>query len=191
MDPMIKAFIMPAIIVVFVIYLIYSFIKISNKLNRLKVVVNESKKNVDIALTKRYDTITQMLKLAKSFAIHENITFSEVIKHRGGASPAEIDKTTESQNKAINKIFALAEAYPELKSSDQFLKLQEEINDENEQLAAAKRIVNSNISILNQEIVSFPTSIVAKIKNMGEIEFLSEEDLDLKKSLDDIDYNIR
>lgn len=190
MDPIIKALIMPVVLVIILIYLIHGFIKISNKLNRLKVVVNESKKNVDIALAKRYDTITQMLKIAKSFANHENITFTEVIKHRGGASAAEIDKTIDKQNKAINKIFALAEAYPELKSSDQFLKLQDEINDENEQLAAAKRIANSNISILNQEIVSFPTSIVAKIKNMRELEFLTEDNLNLKKSLDDIEYNI-
>ena len=63
-------------------------------------------------------------------------------------------------------------------------------SDEKEKLAAAKRIVNGNISILNQEIVSFPTSLVAKANSIKKMEFLTEEDLDRKKSIENFDYTV-
>lgn len=70
------------------------------------------------------------------------------------------------------------------------MKLQNEIDDENEQLAAAKRIVNNNISMLNQEVVSFPNSIVASMNGIKELDFLSEDNLENKKSIDSFDYEI-
>lgn len=170
--------------------LISWYIRTFNKLNKYKVVIKESKENVDIALAKRYDTISEMLKVAKSYARHERETFADLIKLRGGATIKEMDEAIKSQDMVIDRIFALAEAYPDLKSSEQFLNLQNEINDENEQLAAAKRIVNNNISILNQAIVSFPTSVVAKMNGIGQTEFLNEDNLIGKKSLTDLDCEI-
>lgn len=170
--------------------LISWYIRTFNKLNKYKVVIKESKENVDIALAKRYDTISEMLKVAKSYARHERETFADLIKLRGGATIKEMDEAIKSQDMVIDRIFALAEAYPDLKSSEQFLNLQNEINDENEQLAAAKRIVNNNISILNQAIVSFPTSVVAKMNGIGQTEFLKEDNWIGKKSLTDLDYEI-
>ena len=83
----------------------------------------------------------------------------------------------------------MGENYPELLSSNQFLALQKEIADENEDLAASKRIVNSNISQINQAIVTFPTSIVADIKGIHQVPFLLE-DTQGKKDLSDLDYEI-
>lgn len=169
--------------------LIY-FVKTGNKLRRYQVVIDESKKNIDIALTKRYDTISEMIKVAKSYAKYEKELFAEITKSRRNSSISEFNKSLEDQNQAIDKIYALAESYPELKSSDQFLRLQEEINDENEQLAAAKRIVNNNISKLNQIIVSFPSSVVAGMKGIKKEEFLIEENVSRKSSIEDFDYEI-
>ena len=180
-----------AVIGVLLLFRLFAwYIRTFNKLNRYKVVINESKENVDIALAKRYDTISEMLKVAKSYARHERETFADLIKLRGGATIKEMDEAIKSQDMVIDRIFALAEAYPDLKSSEQFLNLQSEIIDENEQLAAAKRIVNNNISILNQAIVSFPTSVVAKVNGIGQTEFLKEDNLIGKKSLTDLDYEI-
>lgn len=176
-------------IIAVLILLIY-FIKVSNKLNRYQVVINESKKNIDIALTKRYDTISEMIKVAKSYAKYEKELFSDITKSRRNSSISEFNKSLEDQNQAIDKIYALAEAYPELRSSDQFLRLQNEIDDENEQLAAAKRIVNNNISKLNQIIVSFPSSVVSSIKGLKEEEFLIEENVSNKSSIEDFDYEV-
>lgn len=177
--------------VVLVILVGVFFIKKVNKLKRYRIIITESKKNVDIALAKRYDTISQMLKLAKSFANYEKTTFSDLVKLRQGSSIGEFNQAIQDQDQAIGKIYALAEAYPDLRSSEEFLHLQKEIDDENEQLAAAKRIVNSNISIFNQEVVSFPTSIIAGISGLREIDFLKEDKIDQKKSLEDFDYEVK
>lgn len=179
--------IIASIILIVVIW----WVKTSNRFNRYKVVIDESKKNVDIALAKRYDTICEMIKVAKSYARHETSTFSDVIKLRQNANIKEFNAAIQNQDKEISKIFALAESYPDLKSSQEFINLQDEISDENEQLAAAKRIVNNNISIINQEIVSFPKSVVAKSKGLKEMEFLKEQNIDVKRSINEFDYDVK
>lgn len=179
--------IIASIILIVVIW----WVKTSNRFNRYKVVIDESKKNVDIALAKRYDTICEMIKVAKSYARHESSTFSDVIKLRQNANIKEFNAAIQNQDREISKIFALAESYPDLKSSQEFINLQDEISDENEQLAAAKRIVNNNISIINQEIVSFPKSIVAKSKGLKEMEFLKEQNIDSKRSISEFDYDVK
>lgn len=173
-----------------ILFLVIYYVKTANKLRRYQVVIDESKKNIDIALTKRYDTISEMIKVAKSFTKYEKELFADITKSRRNSTISEFNKSLEDQNQAIDKIYALAEAYPELKSSDQFLRLQEEIDDENEQLAAAKRIVNNNISKLNQIIVSFPSSVVAGMKAIQKEEFLIEESVSNKSSIEEFDYEI-
>ena len=179
------------IIALIILIVIIWWVKTSNRFNRYKVVIDESKKNVDIALAKRYDTICEMIKVAKSYAKHESSTFSEVIKLRQNANIKEFNTAIQNQDREISKIFALAESYPDLKSSQEFINLQDEISDENEQLAAAKRIVNNNISIINQEIVSFPKSVVAKSKGLKEMEFLKEQNIDVKRSINEFDYDVK
>lgn len=179
------------IIALIIFIVLIWWVKTSNRFNRYKVVIDESKKNVDIALAKRYDTICEMIKVAKSYAKHESSTFSDVIKLRQNANIKEFNSAIQNQDREISKIFALAEAYPDLKSSQEFINLQDEISDENEQLAAAKRIVNNNISIINQEIVSFPKSVVAKSKGLKEMEFLKEQNIDSKRSISEFDYDVK
>ncbi|MDU2639721.1 MAG: LemA family protein [Finegoldia magna] len=179
------------IIALIIFIVLIWWVKTSNRFNRYKVVIDESKKNVDIALAKRYDTICEMIKVAKSYAKHESSTFSDIIKLRQNANIKEFNSAIQNQDREISKIFALAEAYPDLKSSQEFINLQDEISDENEQLAAAKRIVNNNISIINQEIVSFPKSVVAKSKGLKEMEFLKEQNIDVKKSINEFDYDVK
>lgn len=179
------------IIALIILIVVIWWVKTSNRFNRYKVVIDESKKNVDIALAKRYDTICEMIKVAKSYAKHESSTFSDVIKLRQNANIKEFNAAIQNQDREISKIFALAESYPDLKSSQEFINLQDEISDENEQLAAAKRIVNNNISIINQEIVSFPKSVVAKSKGLKEMEFLKEQNIDSKRSINEFDYDVK
>lgn len=179
------------IIALIIFIVLIWWVKTSNRFNRYKVVIDESKKNVDIALAKRYDTICEMIKVAKSYAKHESSTFSDVIKLRQNANIKEFNSAIQNQDREISKIFALAESYPDLKSSQEFINLQDEISDENEQLAAAKRIVNNNISIINQEIVSFPKSVVAKSKGLKEMEFLKEQNIDVKRSINEFDYDVK
>lgn len=184
-DVMDKNTVLICVAIVLVVLIVW-FIGMLNRLRKYRVIIEESRKNVDIALAKRYDTICQMLKVAQSFAKYEKTTLVDLVSLREGLSSADSSSIIKNQNHAIGKIFALAEAYPELKSSEQFLNLQEEINDENEQLAAAKRIVNSNISALNQNIVTFPVSLIASLSGIKQMDFISEDDLSNKKNIDSI-----
>ena len=186
MEDLIDRDTMLIVVAIAVVALIAWFIGTLNRLRKYRVIIEESQKNVDIALAKRYDTICQMFKVAQSFAKYEKTTLVDLVSLREGLGSADSSSVIKNQNHAIGKIYALAEAYPELKSSEQFLNLQEEINDENEQLAAAKRIVNSNISTLNQNIVTFPVSLIADLSGIKQMDFLSEDDLSNKKNIDNI-----
>ena len=176
-------------IVVFALVVVMWFIGESNRLNRYQVMIEEAKRTVDITLVKRYDTISEMLKAAKAYAKHEEKVFTELVALRQSASIQESNQVISNQNDVLAQIRAVGENYPELLSSNQFLALQKEIADENEDLAASKRIVNSNISQINQAIVTFPTSIVAGIKGIQQVQFLLE-DTQGKKDLSDLDYEI-
>ena len=156
-------------IVVFALVIVMWFIGESNRLNRYQVMIEEAKRTVDIILVKRYDTISEMLKAAKAYAKHEEKVFTELVALRQGASIQESNQVIANQNDVLAQIRAVGENYPDLLSSNQFLALQKEIADENEDLAASKRIVNSNISQINQAIVTFPTSLVEGIKGMQEV----------------------
>ena len=175
-------------IILIVIVLVW-FIGQSNMLNRYMVIIEESKKTVDITLVKRFDTISEMLKVAKAYAKHEEKVFTELVALRQGGSIQDTNRAIANQNDVLAQIRMVGENYPELLSSKQFLNLQSEIVSENEDLAAAKRIVNSNVRVFNQAVVSFPTSLVARIKGLGKVDFL-HEDLEGKRSLEDLDYNI-
>ena len=176
-------------LIIFVALLAIWFISVGNRLNRYLVTIEESKRTVDIVLVKRYDTISEMLKVAKAYAKHEQQIFTDLVALRQGATIQESNQVITNQNDVLAQIRAVGENYPELLSSNQFLALQKEIADENEDLAASKRIVNSNISQINQAIVTFPTSLVAGIKGMQQVPFLLE-DTQGKKNLNDLDYEI-
>ena len=176
-------------LIIFVALLAIWFISVGNRLNRYLVTIEESKRTVDIVLVKRYDTISEMLKVAKAYAKHEQQIFTDLVALRQGATIQESNQVITNQNDVLAQIRAVGENYPDLLSSNQFLALQKEIADENEDLAASKRIVNSNISQINQAIVTFPTSLVAGIKGMQQVPFLLE-DTQGKKNLNDLDYEI-
>ena len=122
-------------IVVFALVVVIWFIGESNRLNRYQVMIEESKRTVDITLVKRYDTISEMLKAAKAYAKHEEKVFTELVSLRQGASIQESNQVIANQNDVLAQIRAVGENYPELLSSNQFLALQKEIADENEDLA--------------------------------------------------------
>lgn len=165
-----------------IVLILVLFIGISNRINVYKVTITESKSTVDIALGKRYDIITEMAAVAKKYALHEKETLTELVAVRSGGTIQDTNRVIENQNKVLRQIFAISENYPQLASSELYLKLMSEIKDQNEYLAAAKRTVNSNISTLNQYIVTFPRIIVAGIKGIHQMEFLQEENLEKKKN---------
>ena len=173
-------------VAVIVLIILKWYISTSNKLNRAIVKIDEASSGIDVALTKRYDVLTKMIEVVKSYAKYEKETLFEVIKLRDNMSVKEKNDVNRSMDETMKKIHIVVENYPELKSSDNYKTLQQSIADVEEHLQAARRLYNSNVSIYNQLLVSFPTSIIAKNKGMSKKDFFEANEL--KK--DDVKINL-
>lgn len=167
------------IVVVFLICLIW-YISKMNQLRALEVKIEESLSGIDVALTKRYDLLTKMLQTTKGYAKHEAETLENVIKWRNGvptnATIEERNEFASSLTKVASGLNVVMEQYPSLKADRMFSNLQASIADSEEQLQAARRFYNSNVSYLNSLIVQFPSSIVAKKINMTKKSFFEAEE---------------
>ncbi len=164
------------LIAVVVVVLIW-FVSVSNRLNKAIVKIEEADSDIDVALTKRYDTLTKMVDVVKGYAKHEKETIFEVINLRKGMSVQEKEEASKKMDAMQGQINVLAEAYPELKSSENYNTLQKAIAEVEEHLQASRRMFNANVSSFNQMIVTFPTSVVAGIKGLSKKEFFEAEDV--------------
>lgn len=116
---------------------------------------------IEVALTKRYDMLTKMLDTAKGYMAHESELFEKVIELRRGMSVSEMNDAHQQMDTLSGKLFAVAEGYPELRSSDVFVELQRGIRDAEEHLQAARRLYNSSVTAYNTAIAMFPAKILA------------------------------
>lgn len=174
------------ILAVIVVILVIWYISTLNSLNRAIVKIDEADSGIDVALTKRYDVLTKMMDVVKSYAKHEKETLFEVINLRKGMSIAEKNEVNSKMSQNFERINILAESYPELKSSENYQVLQQSIVDVEEHLQAARRMYNANVSTYNQMIVTFPISIIATSKGMVKKDFFEAEETkkaDVKISL--------
>lgn len=169
-------YILVAVVVIILIFVIW-YISTSNKLNRSVVKIDEALSGIDVALTKRYDVLTKMIDVVKSYAKHEKETLFEVIKLRKDMSIKERNDANRTMDENFRKINVVAENYPELKSSENYKTLQQSIADVEEHLQAARRLYNSNVSLYNQLLVSFPTSTIAKNKGMTKRDFFEADEV--------------
>ena len=155
-----------AVIVLVFIIIVAWYISTMNWFRRTKVKVDEANSGIDVALTKRYDLLTKALAAVKGYAKHEAETLSKVIGMRTGSikelSLDEKSKLNAELSQVQRGINVVVEQYPQLKADTQFTLLQNQTADCEEQLQAARRVYNSNVSIFNQKRVTFPDSIVAK-----------------------------
>ena len=164
------------LIIVILVLLFGWIISTSNRLNRMIVKIDEADAGIDVALTKRYDALTKLIEVVKGYAKHEKETLFEVVNLRQGMTMEEKNKANHIMDENMHKAEFLVEEYPDLKASTNYLELQASIVDVEEHLQAARRLYNSNISIFNQMIVSFPTSIIAKAKGLVKKDFFEAEE---------------
>lgn len=169
-------------VLIFVMWYIFT----SNKLNRAVVKIDEASSGIDVALTKRYDVLTKMIDVVKAYTKHEKETLFEVINLRKNMSMSEKTEVNAKMNDNLAKINVVAENYPELKSSDNYKTLQASITDVEEHLQASRRAYNSNVSIYNQMLVSFPISSVARQKRLVKKDFFEAE----KSKTADVEINL-
>ena len=152
------------------------WIAAGNKFKQLLVKIDEASSGIDVALTKRYDTLTKLLDITKAYARHEVETFQKIVNLRKGMTVSEKNDINQQLDNMRDRISVLAENYPELRSSDNFKQLQLSAADVEEHLQAARRLYNANVSLLNQLIVTFPNSMVANSMQLSKHDFFAAEE---------------
>ena len=138
------------------------YISTMNRFAQLAVKVTESDSGIDVALTKRFDTLSKMLDVTKAYAKHESEVLAGLVKLRKGMPMDERIAASQQMDEVTGRINVLAESYPELRSSENFKQLQIAIAEVEDHLQAARRIYNMNVSAFNQLLVTWPSSIVGK-----------------------------
>ena len=169
-------YIIGLIVLVLVFLVLIPCISISNRLSRLQVKIDEADSGIDVALTKRYDVLTKQLDIVRGYAKHETETIEKVIELRRGMPLAEKAAAATAMNDLQRGINVVAEAYPELRSAENFRALQIAVTDTEEHLQAARRAYNANVSAFNQMLVTFPSSIVAGMRHLTRRDFFEAEE---------------
>ncbi len=152
-----------------------------NNLIRLRSIVNNAFSSTDVILKRRYDLIPNLVETVKGYMDHEESVLIKVTELRSqslnnGVSIDEKIKIDKDISSDMNKIFALSEGYPELKSSENFLKLQTAIIDTEDEVAAARRTFNAAATEYNINIKVFPSSIFATLMGFNEISLFETKD---------------
>jgi LemA protein len=137
-----------------------------NGLVTMRQRVKQAFADVDVQMKQRHDLIPNLVETVKGYATHEQTTLDAVIQARaramGAHGPAEQGIAENMLSAALGKLFALSEAYPDLKANQNFLQLQNQIDDVENKIAAARRFYNSAVSEYNAGIESFPAVLFAR-----------------------------
>lgn len=153
-----------------------------NALVRLRNLVQEAWRQIDVELQRRHDLIPNLVETVKGYAKHEKATFEEVTKARTmaaapGSSPAEQAAQENMLTQALGKLFAVAEAYPDLKANQNFMQLQQELTNTEDRVAAGRRFYNANVRTINTKIETFPINIVANMFGFTRHEYFETDDV--------------
>lgn len=173
------------IIIGIIAAIILWLILIYNSLIRWRFRVRESWADIDVQLKRRYDLIPNLIETVKGYAIHEKEVFENVTKARSQALSAQSIHEKEAADNlvtsALKSIFAIAEAYPQLRAVESFTKLQEELSDTENKIQAARRFYNGNVMEYNTKIETVPVNLVAGIFGFRKEEFFELEQEEAKE----------
>ncbi len=175
------------LIIVLIIIILYILIKY-NQLIKFKNSIKQSESGIDVYLNQRFDLIPNLVECVKGYAQHEKDLLEKVVQMRTGYLANKNIKDAEKLNNGINNIIAVAENYPELKASEQFLNLQKSLIKMESQLQAARRIYNNDITKYNIAIETVPTNIIAKLfgfekMDLFQIEEYKKQNIDIGSEL--------
>ncbi|OGI95783.1 hypothetical protein A2917_00525 [Candidatus Nomurabacteria bacterium RIFCSPLOWO2_01_FULL_42_17] len=174
------------ILIVLGVLILWAII-IYNGFITLRTRAGEAWADIEVQLKRRYDLIPNLVNSVKGYAKHESSAFENVTKARSMAMGAQgpTKEHAEAENMltgALKSIFAIAEAYPDLKANQNFLALQNELSDTENKIQAARRFYNSNVRDLNIKIESFPSNILAGIFGFTKKEFFDLADNDVAQN---------
>ena len=162
-----------------VLVLLYG-VALYNGFVRLATHVDEAWSDIDVQLKRRYDLIPNLVNTVKGYAAHESGVFEKVTEARSKAMQAgSVGDHAQAENMlsgALKSLFAIAEAYPDLKANTNFLELQRELSDTENKIQASRRFYNGTVMELNTKVDMFPSNIVAKMFNFMKREFFEIEE---------------
>lgn len=162
------------IIIIIIVAIVLWVIAVFNGLVTLKNRAKEAWADIDVQLKRRYDLIPNLVETVKGYAAHEKEIFEKVTQARVSAMSAQgTAQRAEAENAlsgTLKSLFAVAENYPDLKASTNFLELQNELTDTEDKIQAARRFYNTNVRDLNIKIESFPANLIANSFGFKEME---------------------
>ncbi len=168
------------ILIVVIVAVVLWLISIYNSLIRLKNRVDEAWSDIDVQLKRRYDLIPNLVETVKGYASHEKELFTKVTEARSRAMQAgSLHDKAEAENMLSNtlkSLFAVAENYPQLRASENFAKLQDELSDTENKIQAARRFYNGMVRDFNTKIQVFPNNIIAGTLGFKNREFFEIEE---------------
>lgn len=151
-----------------------------NKLVRLNVSVDEGFSQIEVQLKRRSDLIPNLVETVKGYASHEKEAFEKVVAARAKATSAtsvqDVSAADGALTQALRGLLAVAEAYPDLKASANFLQLQDELATTENKVAFARQFYNDTVRSLNQTVKTFPGNLFAGLAKVGDREFYEVED---------------
>jgi len=168
------------IIILWVVIAFNGFVSLRNR-------TKEAWADIEVQLKRRYDLIPNLINSVKGYATHESSAFENVTKARSMAMGAQgpTKGHAEAENMltgALKSIFAIAEAYPDLKANQNFLALQSELSDTENKIQAARRFYNANARDLNIKVESFPSNVIAGMFKFSKMEFFDLPDNDVAQN---------
>ncbi len=167
------------IAVIAVIAVLYGVVTF-NRLIRVRTRAEEGFSDIDVQLKRRHDLIPNLVETVKGYASHERQVFENVTAARSAAvaakGPQAQGQAENALSGALRQLFAVAEAYPDLKASRNFLELQDEITDTEDKIQASRRFYNMTVRDLNVAVETFPSRVVAGMANVGKREFFELDD---------------
>jgi len=170
-------------IVVVVVLIGLFFWATYNGLVKLNIRVDEAWSDITVQLKRRADLIPNLVESVKGYATHEKGVFEEVTKARTAVleatkqGPAAAAKAENQFEGALKSLFAVAEAYPDLKANQNFLQLQNELVDTEDKIQASRRFYNGGVRDLNTKVKMFPANMIAGMLGFKEREFFEVEDM--------------
>jgi LemA protein len=168
------------IIVAIIVVLLLVVVAMFNKLVRLRNRAENAWAQVDVQLRKRYDLIPNLVETVKGYASHERETFEAVTNARVAAQQAQgVQQQAQAENMltaAIGRLFAVAEAYPQLRATENFQQLQAQLSDVESNIAVARQVYNDTVLSYDNALQTVPTNILAGIFNFNPREYFQTED---------------
>ena len=168
------------IIIAVVVLLILFFIVQYNGLVRLRNSIDNAWSQIDVQLKRRHDLIPNLIETVKGYAAHESGTFEKVVAARNAAvnaqGPQQAAQAENVLTGALRSIFALAEAYPDLKANQNFLALQEELTSTEDRISYARQFYNDRVLRYDNKLETFPSNTIAGMFNFKPREYFETQD---------------